>query len=206
MTNFKLNIDDRAFENVGVQVQFDDERYKQLIDELAPGQPANNIPRIELAPAVKWGMPKFNYLLHVAAGNYEIEPRGYYLPSKRSIDINASEDTSATNIMLLGNTRRWAGHVNGELDRHRKDLADGMGQRMSKRTAGAAMGVILGIDLAHTDKNVFGIMGALIGFAGGSALSSYEIYRSSYNRRLRDFVKDPEVVGKYGKIISYSQI
>jgi hypothetical protein len=203
MAEFELNVDRRAFANRGVEVHFDEARYGDLLDALVNNVPTDEIPRVNIGPAPVWGMPARLKFLHSAARNDEIYASAEYIPATKSMDIHADTGLDRVNKGLLHATRWWSSDLNGELEDHRADILDSRDGRRISIGCHVAAGGFLGLDIAHESGVV---LGSVLGLMAGLTVEIVNAENSPLKRKVRNFVKDPEVLANYGRIITYAAL
>jgi hypothetical protein len=118
MTELTLRVNERAFNNLGIQVGFDEGLYGELVDELAEAAdhqvPEGWAPIVTVNPAEEWGMSGWRQTVSQLGSN-RIYPRCEYDPETRTVALKAAKSQDLTNELLIFGTRRWSGHLTGEL-------------------------------------------------------------------------------------------
>lgn len=174
-----------------------------MLDSLVEVVPVGNTPIVNLAPAPVWGMSKWAELRSMLAREDDVEPCGHYDPATKSIDIKVGQDMVEANHLLLSGTRRWAGHLNGELAAAQKLEWQ---HRYSRRLALAGFVGAGGIEGYNLGKGVGAIVGGALGVIADLSTQIAIDAREPYRRSVRNFLKDPEVLSEYGRVLSYESI
>lgn len=200
MADFELQIDSRAFANRGIALDFDENRYGTLLEELAENSLADEAPIVSIDVAPIWGMSQFRKGVADLGRDHTIYPEGKYTPPTKKLDLKIDDDKEAANRLLLRTTRQWAGDLNGELaaskeaDHQRRFVQRGI--TCSPVVAGAVAGFEVG-----GDSGV--IVGGFAGLVVGAVAGVIDARRRPYHQAVKRFVQDPEVLAEYGQIISY---
>ncbi|HEY4963884.1 MAG TPA: hypothetical protein VIH90_04275 [Candidatus Saccharimonadales bacterium] len=203
-----LRANDNSFADLGVRVEFDGALYGELLDhlitELELEVPVDSEPVVEMAPAPLWGMSVGGRTLNYLTGDTADDPFGYYSANRHIIDISAPKDQDAVNRLLLKGTRQWAGHLSGEAKE-----ADERDDRRQYRhwgevIGGAGIGATVGIEAFGGSYGA--ILGTSVGMLGGIAILAEDVGRDPYRKKVREFSRDPEMMAKYGQIVTYHMI
>ncbi len=208
MAEFILRVNERAFNNLGVQVNFDEQRYGELLEELADSAksevPNDWNPIVTLSPAAAWGMSGIRQAInYMGSAGSEIDPKVDYNTDTKTIEVKASQEPQSTNSLLLFGTRRWSSHLSGEL----KEYEERNYRLRHFRRGGLAVTTgamaFAGFEVAQGGG---ALAGGMIGFTGGLATTVVDARRSPYRKTLRAFTKDQEVLAKYGHVVQYETI
>lgn len=200
MADFEVNINSRAFKNRGVRVNFDENRYGTLLDELVEEFPEDKSPIVNISPAPIWGMSRRGEFLAMMGRADEVFPQSQYNAGTQTLSVKVDKDADEANRLLLNSTRQWAGDMNGELAEQR---AIDHEHRFSRRiTAGGiiASWSVTGLVVAEGEG---AFIGGVVGGVASIALGIANTRGQPYNQAIRQFVQDPQVLAEYGRILSY---
>lgn len=206
MADFKIGIAESQFEKLGVRVGFNEDLYGELLDELAPEVPTDRETiNVGILPAPIWGAP-FMYRLVSSAAIARNEgdfPGQSYYPQVAGIDVRASEKVDETNFYLLYATRKWAADMNGDLERADQLVRDRRTYRRTVFSGNVGGLAALGYAVGSAEGAV---IGGLTGAVSGTVAAVRDTQRNPYFREWNEFVENPEVVAKFGRIISYEAV
>lgn len=203
MANFELRVNQEGFRELGVQVEFEENLYGEMLDEFLPETSAPTPdPMVYITPARAWGEGNFRKALLAHEGREEDLPGATYIEGSAQISLRASEDLTETNASLLYGTRRLVADRNGEIDlatsrnhnhRHLRRLS------FLGSTGGAA---VVGYGIAGPE-GLF--IGGMLGSAAGMIVSMVDYSSNPIRREWAKFARDPEIIARYGHIVSYRQ-
>ncbi|HEX8762309.1 MAG TPA: hypothetical protein VF733_00965 [Candidatus Saccharimonadales bacterium] len=206
-THFTLKIDEKRFEKIGVEPQFDENRYDELIDaELQHPIPDDKRLTVVLSPrsAFRSVSPLVNKFRRIVSGS----TLGYYDMAGK-ISIGAEPDVESTNFTLRHETKHW-------LDDIHNIHADGNGCKdlvKPIRTSLFYGSVALGT--SYCVKSVTGSLGwglvAGMGYASLDVLRWGKFLRNRYDNfpweiEADEFAEDKARIQRFGQIITYSQL
>lgn len=203
MADFNVRVSERQFSRLGVSIGFDENLYGELLDELAASIPEQKTPVVNVVPAPVWGA-SWAYKLASEAGRRRDEdwPGGKYDWRTATIDLRASEKSDETNRSLLYETRVWSADVSGEYTAAYQIIRDRRTYRRTTLLGGVGVGAAVGFELGSIEGAV---VGGLVGLMPGMVPGVVDTQRNPHFREWRQFSKDPDVVARFGRVISYQQ-
>jgi hypothetical protein len=203
MADFNVRIAERQFSRLGVSVEFDENLYGELLDELAPTVPEQKTPVITVVPAPIWGASWAYKLASEVGGREKDWPGGDYDWRTATIDILASEKVDETNKSLLYETRVWSADVSGEYAEAYQIMRNRRGYRRATLLGIVRVGAIAGFELMGSSDGV--LVGGIVGLLPGVVPSIVDNQKNPRFKEWRQFSKDPNVIAKFGRVISYRQ-
>jgi len=202
MADFNVRISERQFSKLGVSVDFDENLYSELIDELVQTVPEQKTPVINVVPAPVWGA-SWAYKLASEVGNRDEDwPGSQYDWRTATIDVRAAEKPDETNRSLLYETRVWSADVNGEYAEAYQMIHNRRGFRRATILGGIGVGAAIGAELGSAGGAV---IGGIVGLVPGVGSGVIDTQRNPHFRQWREFSKDPAVIARFGRVISYRQ-
>lgn len=202
MADFNVRISERQFSRLGVSVDFNENLYGELLDELAPSVPEQKTPVVNVVPAPVWGA-SFGYKLASQAGHRDEDwPGGDYDWRTATIDVRASEKPDEANRSLLYETRVWSADVSGEYAEAYQMIRNRKGYRRATFLGSVGVGAAVGAELGSVEGAVIGgIVGAIPGMVPGII----DTQKNPHFKQWRQFAKDPDVIARFGRVITYQQ-
>jgi hypothetical protein len=165
--------------------------------------PGQKSPIINIVPAPVWGRAWAFKLASEAGRRDEEWPGGDYDWRTATIDIRASEKSDDTNKSLLYETRVWTADVSGEYAEAYQMVRNRRGYRRLTLLGCVGVGAAVGLELGSVDSAVFG---GVLGLVPGLVPGAIDTQRNPPFREWGKFSKDPEVIAKYGRVISYVEL
>lgn len=202
MANFNVRIAERQFSRRGVIVDFNENLYGDLLDELAPSVPEQKIPLVNVTPARLWGASFIYKMASPAAHRDGDLPSGAYNHNTATVEVNASEKPNETNKALLYATRAWSADISGELAEARQRLQTRRPYLNAALVGTIGVGAVVGGLLGSVEGAV---PGAVIGIIPGGVAVMIDAHRDPYSRRWSQFSEDPDVIAQFGRVITYKQ-
>ena len=179
MSELKVVVDYEAFEAVGLTVNFDSDKYLDLLNVAVDDAMISTYPNVLIIPRYDLGLT-WKQRLDVDRQDLEAMKKksedGHYLPGSNEIVIKIRHGVKHTNTSLRHETKHWA-------DDNAGILVPEMWHEIDKQAA---------------DPGKVSPTTAL-----GAILAQRRYRQLPYESRARDFAADTHIAKKLGSIITY---
>lgn len=181
MSQFELDISHKAFDNVGVQLVFDAERYGELLRVVSQQTDTDRILSVHIGPRYDFGLTqKERWALDRQDPEAMVRNSrsGEYIAGSDEIWIKAVPKVAQTNNTLRHETKHWADDIEGLLIPDLQLMVDQRDARHESAKYGRTV-------LTFVDQ--------------------FQYRKSPHERRAREFAADRRIAKMFGDIISYEE-